>query len=157
MSAWSRAAPALRALWTGLWRRRWFRFGLAGALNTAFGYGAYALLLALGLHYALANLGALALAVCFSFRTHATLVFGHGAGRAHGPRSGPLFGPLFIRYVLGWLVLYAVNVAAIAVLLRAGLGAYAAGALWLAPQAVLSYLMQRHVVFRRTVNAMETR
>ena len=145
MSAWSRASHALRALWLALWRRRWFRFGLAGALNTAFGYGAYALLLALGLHYALANLGALALGVCFSFRTHAMLVFGQAHGRAFG------------RHVLGWLVLYAVNVAAIAVLLRAGLGPYAAGALCVAPLAVLSYLVQRHFVFRRTVNAMESR
>jgi putative flippase GtrA len=142
MSAW------LHAQWARLWRRRWFRFGLAGALNTAFGYGAYALLLALGLHYALANLGALALGVCFSFRTHATLVFGHSHGRA--------FGPLFGRYVLGWLVLYALNVAAIAVLLRAGLGPYAAGALCVAPLAVLSYLVQRHFVFRRSANAMES-
>ncbi|HJV00525.1 MAG TPA: GtrA family protein [Burkholderiaceae bacterium] len=157
MSTWARAACALRTLWTGLWRRRWFRFGLAGVLNTAFGYGAYALLLALGLHYALANLGALALGVCFSFRTHATLVFGHGHGRPSGARPGARSGVLFGRYVLGWLVLYGVNVAAIAVLLRAGLGPYAAGALWLAPQAVLSYLVQRHFVFRRTVNAMESR
>lgn len=142
------SAPWL-ALWARLWRRRWFRFGLTGVLNTAFSYGAYALLLALGLHYALANLGALALGVCFSFRTHATLVFGHAPGRA--------FGPVFVRYVLGWLVLYGINVAAIAVLLRAGLGPYGAGALCVAPLAVLSYLMQRHFVFRRSANAMESR
>jgi putative flippase GtrA len=133
-------SAALRALWARLWGRRWIRFGLAGVLNTAFGYGAYALLLASGLHFALANLGALALGVCFSFRTHATLVFGHAGGRA------------FVRYVLGWLVLYAVNVAAIAVLLRTGLGPYRAGALCIVPLALLSYMVQRHFVFRRPAN-----
>lgn len=125
--------------WRGWWRRhRWLRFLLVGGLNTAFGYAVYALLLFLGLNYALANLLALSLGLVFSFRTHSGVVFGQ-----HDRRR-------FLRYLLSWGAIYLFNIGIIALLLQRGLSAYAAGIVTIVPVAALSYLAQRHFVFRPT-------
>lgn len=117
------------------WRRRWLRFLLVGVLNTAVCYAVYFVLLWCGLPYPLANLGALVFGVLFSFRTHASLVFRQSASRR------------LPRYLVCWALLYGVNIALIAALLRQGLDAYQAGALALIPMAGISYLVQKLVVF----------
>ena len=127
----------LRAALQRCWSVRWVRFVVVGVLNTAVSYLAYCLLLALGANYALANLGALALGILFSFRTQSALVFRHdGKGR-------------FGRFLATWLALYGLNVAMIAGLLRCGLNPYAAGALALPPMVILSFFAQRGFVFGR--------
>lgn len=113
------------------------RFVLVGVLNTVFSYGVYALLLYLGLSYALANFVALALGIPFSFRTQSVLVF---RNRDRG---------LFYRYAVFWLVIFLVNVALIALAIRGGLNAYTAGALALLPMTLISYFVQKVLVFRR--------
>lgn len=118
-----------------LWRHRFLRFLVVGGLNTAFAYGSYAALLALGWPYAAASAGSLLLGLLFSFFTQGRLVFGNGELRQ------------LPRFVACWLLLYALNVGVIAGLVRLGLGPYAAGALALVPMAVGSYLVQRHLVF----------
>lgn len=123
--------------WRGWWQRhRWLRFLLVGGMNTAFGYGIYALLLFAGLNYALANLLALWLGLVFSFRTHSGLVFRQRQWRR------------FFRYLLSWCAIYLLNIGIIALLLQRGISAYVAGIITIAPAAVLSYLAQRHFVFR---------
>lgn len=118
-----------------LWRHRFLRFLVVGGLNTAFAYGSYAALLALGWPYAAASAGSLMLGLLFSFFTQGRLVFGNGEVRR------------LPRFVACWLLLYALNVGVIAGLVRLGLGPYTAGALALVPMAVGSYLVQRHLVF----------
>ena len=63
-----------------------------------------------------------------------------------------MFGPggrgSFARFVAGWGVIYLFNVAFIALLIRLGLNAYAAGAVALVPVAAASYLLQKLFVFR---------
>lgn len=111
------------------------RFLVVGALNTAFSYSLYSLFLYLGLGYALANLLALLLGIVFSFRTHGAWVFDNRNGR------------LIFRFAACWLLIYGLNIGTIGLLLQAGLNAYAAGALALLPVALLSYLVQRVLVF----------
>ncbi len=111
------------------------RFVLVGVLNTGFSYAVYAGLLYYGLNYALANLAALILGIVFSFRTQGVLVF-------HNPD-----GRLFYRFAASWLVIFLANIALIAVLLRYGLNAYAAGALALLPVTLMSFFIQKFVVF----------
>ncbi|MYN03083.1 GtrA family protein [Pseudoduganella sp. DS3] len=118
-----------------LWQRRWLRFLLVGGVNTAASYAVYALLLFLGLPYALANLGGLVFGIVFSFRTHSALVFRQAGGRP------------FPRYLLAWALLYGVNVLLIGGFMRLGLDAYWAGAAAIAPMALLSYLVQKQFVF----------
>ena len=81
----------------------------SGTLNTAFSYLVYALLLLVGLHYAVANLGAVVLGIIFSFKTQGVLVF-------RDPRNA-----LFAKYVASWIVIYGANVALIALFVRFGL------------------------------------
>lgn len=119
----------------GLLNIQFVRFMLVGVLNTGFSYSVYALLLYLGLPYALANLGAALLGIVFSFCTQGQIVFGN-----HDKR-------LIFRFAAFWLVIYAFNIALIAAFIRLGLDAYAAGALALIPVAAASFLVQKFLVF----------
>jgi len=117
---------------------RWqlFRFLLVGCLNTAFSYSIYALLLWVGLHFAVANGLAFLISLLFSFMTQSRLVF-----RQTDLRRLP-------RFIVVWLGIYAFNVGVIDAFMRAGLSAYAGGALALVPVTVLSFIVQRWIVFR---------
>jgi putative flippase GtrA len=112
------------------------RFVLVGALNTGFSYSLYVLLVWLGLHYAIANLCATIVGIIFSFRTQGALVFADRDWQH------------LRRFVPVWLVIYGINVGLIALLVRAGLNPYLAGAAALPPTVALSFLLQKHFVFR---------
>jgi putative flippase GtrA len=114
---------------------RAIRFLLVGVLNTAFSYLIYAVLLFVGLGYQLANFLALLVGIVFSFKTQGALVFNN---TARG---------LFFRFVICWLFIYLCNIGFIRQMLIFGLDAYAAGALSITPIAVLSYLLQKYLVF----------
>ncbi|MDQ2820459.1 MAG: GtrA family protein [Pseudomonadota bacterium] len=119
-----------------LWQRhRWLRFLITGGLNTGFSYGVYALLVYMGMNFALSNLCSLVLGILFSFRTQSALVF-KNSGRG-----------LFWRYVAVWVVLYFSNILMIAGLIRLGGNAYSAGAIAIFPTAVLSFFLQKYLVF----------
>lgn len=111
------------------------RFALVGGLNTLFSYAVYAVLLYLGLPFAVANFGAMALGILFSFRTQGALVFRNRDRK------------LLLRFACCWVLIYLFNIGLIAVLVRAGLNAYTAGALALLPVTLLSYVVQKLLVF----------
>lgn len=111
------------------------RFLATGLLNTAFGYGAYALLVILGAPVWLAVAGATALGVMFNFFSYGKLVFGPaGLGRL----------PAFLA-VYG--VLYGLNVGLVHVLMAQGVGALLAQALMVPLLAFLSFFLLRHYVY----------
>jgi len=118
-------------------RHRWLRFLVTGGVNTGFSYGVYALLVFMGLNYALSNLCSLLLGILFSFRTQSAFVF-NSSGRG-----------LFWRYVGVWAVLYLSNILMIGGLIRLGANAYTAGAMAIVPTAVLSFFLQKYFVFPR--------
>ncbi len=122
------------------------RFIAVGVLNTGFSYGIYSLGLACGLPYALANLIALVAGILFSFRTQGALVFHNRETRLLG------------RFALFWLIMFGLNTGLIALFMQAGFNAYAAGALALLPMTVLSYFVQKFMVFgpRRSVRAAKS-
>jgi len=130
-----RAAQATAASARKLWRRRWLRFLLVGSLNTLASYAVYFLLLRLGMPYPLANLGALVFGILFSFRNNSSWVF-----RKTGARRLPAF-------ILCWALLYGVNILFIAAFIYLGLDAYWAGAVALVPITVLSFFVQKLIVF----------
>jgi putative flippase GtrA len=92
----------------------------------------------MGLNFAISNLCSLVLGILFSFRTQAAFVF-NSSGRG-----------LFWRYVAVWTVLYFSNILMIAGLIRLGANAYIAGAIAIVPTAVLSFFLQKYLVFPRT-------
>lgn len=119
-----------------LLRLQFARFLLVGLVNTGFSYAVYAVLLYLGVVYYAANFGAMALGVGFSFLTQGRLVFSN-----RDPR-------LIFRFAAGWIVIYGINIGIIALLLRClDLNAYVAGALALVPITLISYFVQKFLVF----------
>ncbi len=115
---------------------QFIRFGLIGVVNTSISYGIYALLLYIGLNYALANFGSLVLGIGVSFFSQGRFVFGN-ASLDRLP-----------RFILLWGCLYLINIGLISLLLRFGINAYLGGALALVPITLLSFVCQRYLVFR---------
>jgi len=119
---------------------KFLRFILVGGLNTAVAYGVYAFFLFVGLPYPIANFLSLIVGIGFSFKTQGTFVF-------HNPDN-----QLFFRFAVFWGIMYLINIGLIRGFLSMGVNAYAAGALALPLIALLSYLGQGRLVFRRTGN-----
>lgn len=114
---------------------RLIRFFIVGAVNTVFGYGAYALLLFMGLHYAWAALLGTVAGVIFNFFTTGRLVFDRST-------SGGL-----LRFASVYAVIYVLNVAALWVLDGFGINPYVSGLILIVPMACVSYLLMRRFVF----------
>lgn len=114
---------------------QFLKFLLVGVLNTGFSYSLYCFLVYLGLNFALANFLAVASGVVFSFHTQSSLVF-----RAGGARQ-------FARFVAAWFLIWALNVLLIKLIMDAGLNAYWAGAVALAPTTLVSFVVQKYLVF----------
>ena len=114
---------------------KFLRFLLVGLLNTAFGYGLFAVMTWLGLYYpvaiGLATLGGIA----FNFQSTGRLVF-----------SGAPWSRLY-RFVCVYTFIYGVNIGAVTLLLARGISIYAANALTIFPLALLAYMLQRKFVF----------
>jgi putative flippase GtrA len=119
-----------------LFKKKLVRFLLVGGINTLFSYAIYALLLYFGLQYALANFLAMLSGIFFSFQTQGRLVFQNSDQR------------LIWRYALFWFVLYLCNIVLIKLMLVGGVDAYSAGALAFPVIVVLSFFMQKMLVFR---------
>ena len=121
---------------TVLARSRFTRFLVVGGLNTALGYGVYALLVYLGA----GHVGAATLSFCLGlltgFHAQGRLVF-----RNRGLRG-------FLPYVASWLLIYGAYILSLDALVDSGMNEYLAGALLLPAVAILSFAVLRFVVFR---------
>ena len=115
--------------------RRFVAFCLVGALNTVFGYSVFAALLYAGLHHALALLIATCAGVIFNFFSTGRMVFG-SRQLSRLPRFVAVYG-----------IVYVVNLALIELLLAAGAGPYAAGAISMVAATLAAYAMQSRFVF----------
>ena len=112
------------------------RYISAGILNTIFGYALYAILMVLGLHSALSLAIATICGVAFNYKTSGLMVF-------HGPSNGKL-----IKFLIGYLFVYCVNVICISVLFNFGMSEYLSGAVMQLPAAVMTFLIQKKWVFK---------
>ena len=126
-----------RGVLAKLFGNQFLRFLAVGAVNTLFGYGIYALLITVGLHYAIAALCSTVLGVVFNFKTTGILVF-------RSRRNA-----LIVRFALVYAVIYGCNVAGLWLLTSIHTGAIVAGAILALPLAVLSYTLNRSLVFRQ--------
>jgi len=111
------------------------RFFVVGVFNTLFGYGVYAGLILLGMHYVWAALFGTILGVLFNFFTTGSLVF----KILHIFRL-PRF---FAVYTLS----YGMNVALLSLLISMGIGEMIAGLLILVPMALVNYVVLRFWVY----------
>lgn len=118
-----------------LFDRQFHRFVAVGVLNTAVGYGLFTFFIFIGLHYVLASLFATILGVLFNFHSIGKLVFGQ-----HDYR-------LIFRFFGVYSITYLLSIAFLAIFDRFQVNMYAAGALLLAPMAVISFLLNKYFVF----------
>jgi putative flippase GtrA len=115
--------------------RRAVRFIAVGALNTAFGYGVFYILLAITGHSIASLAIATVLGVLFNFRSIGVLVFG-----SSDPR-------LLMRFVGVYATVFVVNAAGLRALELLGLGSALAAALLIPFIAALTYRLTRDFVF----------
>ncbi len=116
---------------------RFVKFLAVGLLNTCFGFMVYAVLVWLGVNPQPALALAFIMGIAWNYMTHARLVFAT-RGVARLP-----------PYVAAYLSIYALNAAALAVLLRWGMGPYAAQALIVLPSAGIAFLLIGRVLTGR--------
>ena len=115
---------------------RFLRFLAVGALNTLFGYSAFALLFVVMQRRNEALTAATVLGVLFNFFTTGRLVFDNRSWRTLLP-----FG-------LSYAVALAFNMILLNLLVALGLGTLVAQAVSLPPVVMVSYLINAHLVFR---------
>ena len=116
--------------------KRFILFLFVGLVNTSFGYGLFALLIYLKVHYSLACLISTFMGILFNFKTTGVIVFKNN--------NNLLIFRYFLAYgitfLLGLLFLYITNYFKIS--------NYIAGAVWLLPGGIISYFLMKSIVFR---------
>lgn len=116
---------------------QFLRFLLVGLLNTGFSYCVYAIFIYFEQSYVVASLASLILGMVFSFFTQSVLVF-------KNTDKG-----LFWVFLLNWMVIYLCVISIITIFIRMGINEYWSGLLAIPPMAILSFLTQKFIVFRR--------
>lgn len=118
-----------------LWQSRFPHFILIGIINTAFGYGVFALLLYLGLHYKLAILLSTCLGILFNFNTIGNFVF------KQQEKS------LLWRFIAIYGILYFINIYLIKGFYSVYPNYYLAGLLSTLILPILSFSLNKYFVF----------
>lgn len=116
-------------------QNQFFRFLIVGVLNTIFGYGLFATLLAVNIHYSIALVLSTVLGVLFNFKTIGSIVFGSNDEKK------------IFRFVLVYVIVYLINVAGIALLENNGFDPLFGGAAMLIPCSLLAFVLQKKMVF----------
>ena len=112
-----------------------WRYYQAGVVNTAFGYGVYALLVWLGMNVFAAQLVSHVIGVAFNYLTYSRHVFS-GAETAK------------LRFVLSYGLNYVMGLAALVAATRVIASPYLAGAAAVVLVSIINYFVLRHFFFR---------
>ena len=107
------------------------------SINTLVGYGCYAGLLFIGLHYAWAALFGTILGVLFNYLTTSKFVFD----------ISPLSSDRLQRFFLVYGLQYSINVLCLWLLAQAGFNPYISGLILILPIAGVTYLLMKHLVY----------
>lgn len=114
-----------------LFERREIRFLFVGGINTAVGYGTFALCIFLGLHYTIAQLISTIIGVANSYIWNKYFTF---------KKKGRSLSEV-IRFITVYAVSYVINLVLLYVLIdRMGLNEYLAGILGLFVTTLISYI-----------------
>ncbi|MFL6735170.1 MAG: GtrA family protein [Sphingomicrobium sp.] len=115
---------------------RLWRYYQAGIVNTVFGYGMYALLVALGLNMYLAQIIAHTLGVGFNYFTYSR----HAFRDAEASKT---------RFVLSYVVNYLLGLGALAAAAQFFKSPFVAGAVAVVVVSFINYFILKHFVFTR--------
>jgi putative flippase GtrA len=110
------------------------RYYQAGIVNTAFGYGLFALFVALGLNMYLAQIAAHLLGVAFNYFTYSRHAF-------HDAKASKL------RFVLSYAAIYVLGLASLWAASQVIASPYLAGFVAVVFVTLVNYLVLRHWVF----------
>lgn len=113
-----------------------WRYYQAGVVNSAFGFGAYALLVWLGLNMFVAQLVAHTAGVAFNYLTYSRHVFRDAQ-------------PAKLRFVLSYAFNYLMGLAALAAVSRVVTSPYLAGLIGIVIVSVVNYFILKHLIFVR--------
>ncbi|MFD0716748.1 GtrA family protein [Paenibacillus sp. GCM10027626] len=117
--------------------RQFIRFLFVGGLNTIFGYAVFSLFLYFNFHYTIASLLSTLLGILFNFKTIGRLVFENKNNR------------LFYRFMAVYLIMYLLNILLLKLLSSVFSNLYYLAAVLIIPMAILSFLLNKSIVFRR--------
>ena len=112
------------------------RFLITGGLNTLFGYGMFALLILINVHYVLAVLVAQICGVLFNFKTYGYIVFKNKNNR------------LILRFVGVYVITYLITIGLLKVFAIYDVNKLIAGAIILLPVSGISFILNRKFVFK---------
>lgn len=119
-----------------IWSIRFFRFLVVGGINTIFGYLVYSAFILLKSHYSLALLFGTIIGIIFNFFTTGKLVFGN-----KNPK-------LIIRFIIVYGITYLLNLEFLRIFNGMNMNMILAGAIPLLPMAMISFFLNRVLVFR---------
>lgn len=115
------------------------RFYQAAAINTAFGFGVYALMIRLGVNLYVAQIVAQVLGVTFNYFTYSRHVF---RDREASKQS----------FLLAYVGNYLINLVLLALFARVVSSAYLAGLAATIAASLVNYLALRSLVFRKRIS-----
>lgn len=113
-----------------------WRYYQAGVINTAFGLGAYALLVWLGLNMFVAQLVAHVAGVAFNYITYSRHVFRDA-------------GPAKLRFTMSYVVNYLIGLTTLACVALVIKSPYLAGLITAVLVSILNYFILKHFIFVR--------
>lgn len=114
---------------------KFIKFLFVGGLNTAFGYGVFALFIAFHLHYSVASFLSTVCGILFNFKTTGIIVFkNHDNG-------------LIFRFFAAYGIIYGLNLLGLKVFDMIHFNIYGAGFILLFPMAVVSFVLMKKFVF----------
>ena len=119
-----------------VWAIRFARFLFVGGINTLFGYLVYSAFILLNVHYALASFMSTIIGIVFNFFTTGNIVF-----RNKNPK-------LIVRFFGVYGITYLINLGFLKIFESIHMNMVLAGAILLLPMAVISYFLNRALVFR---------
>ncbi len=115
--------------------KQFIRFIIVGVLNTIFGYSLFTLFIYLSFSYPVAVLFSTILGVLFNYKTIGKIVFSSSENK-------------FVPFISVYIFLYALNVFFLWLFTIFGMtNMYIAGAILLAPLALISYFLNKNFVF----------
>lgn len=115
---------------------RFVRFLVVGGINTTFSYSLYALLLFMGSHYLVAGIISFIISVFFNFETTSRLVFQNSKRE------------LLLKFIFSYVIILVISLFSLNLIIMAGINPYLAGLLNVLPVSVISFLIQKFLVFR---------
>ena len=118
-----------------LFNKQIVRFFLVASVNTLFGYGVFALLIYLGLHYSLAVLSSTISGIIFNFKTYGYFVFNSNKNK------------LIFRFIGVYILVYLCYIGGIAIFEYFLISNYIAGMILIIPLGLLGFVLNRKFVY----------